>query len=190
VASAVISSRSLPTGPLAIGYANWEQCDEKIDRAVANGVNVVIWFATNLGTIDGRPAITGNSIPDLACVAATVVRLNSVGLFATHLISIGGWNAPHPNTTFTADEWWATWRAWNDAAATDEWPGGFDGIDWDLEGNDDFDSSWNFFTVECIRLVSDLSYLAKRDGFIVGMAPPQSYLEVDTAAFSLNVTHA
>lgn len=39
--------RNLPER-IIVGYANWNQCDEKIIQAVKDGVNVVIWFATNL----------------------------------------------------------------------------------------------------------------------------------------------
>lgn len=33
---------------LIVGYANWNQCDDLIVRAVEQGVNVVMWFSINL----------------------------------------------------------------------------------------------------------------------------------------------
>ena len=33
---------------LIVGYANWNQCDDKIVEAAINGVNVIIWFSINL----------------------------------------------------------------------------------------------------------------------------------------------
>lgn len=88
---------------------------------------------------------------------------------------IGGWDAPHPNTSFTGNEWWATWKTWNAALARSV-PNfdGFDGIDWDLEGNDVQSSRWNEFSIECVELVGTMSQAAKDDGFIVTMVPPES----------------
>jgi hypothetical protein len=49
---------------------------------------------------------------------------------------------------------------------------GFDGIDWDIEGNDDFSSPYNHFTVECLDLMGRFSQLAKEKGsYIVSMVP-------------------
>ena len=177
----------LPSGPLIVGYANWGECDSKIGQAAAAGVNVLIWFAVSLiASPSGKPIISGG--PNLTCVAKTAASLRAAGLPTTHLISIGGWDAPHPNTTFTGSVWWDAWQNWNAAAKA---PGfdGFDGFDWDLEGNDDQASPWNTFSVAGLHLVSDMSKLAKSHGFLVSMAPPQSYLDVETSAFSLSVTH-
>ena len=75
---------------LAIGYASWSECDDKITTAVEQGVNVVIWFAINLLTDDeGAPMITGG--PNLTCVAEKKAEFAARGLDTTHLISIGGW---------------------------------------------------------------------------------------------------
>lgn len=78
---------------------------------------------------------------------------------------------------------------------------GFDGIDWDIEGNDDMrfvfcftiidvlpqamifvfleslSSPYNEFTVACLDLMGRLSQLAQRDGYVVSMVPPESYLD-------------
>ena len=180
--------RSLPSGPLIVGYADWSECDPKISRAVRSGVNVLIWFAISLvaDPTTGRPAITGG--PNLTCVAETAAALAAEGYATTHLISVGGWDAPHPDTSFSAAEWWTTWSDWNAAAAA---PGfnGFDGIDWDLEGNDDAASPYNTFSISCLKLVSELSKSLKKAGYLVSLAPPQSYLDVGTSSFSLSVTN-
>ena len=34
-------------------------------------------------------------------------------LSTRHLITIGGWNGPHPDTSFTGEEWFHAWHAWN-----------------------------------------------------------------------------
>jgi hypothetical protein len=66
---------------------------------------------------------------------------------------------------------------------------GFDGIDWDIEGNDAQTSPDNTFTVDQIHLVANFSKLAKADGYLTTIAPPQSYLDVSTSDFSLSVAH-
>lgn len=77
---------------LIVGYANWNECDQKIIRAVKAGVNVLIWFAINLSTneTDGKPIITGG--PDMECVASKTKEIRELGLHTVHLISIGGWD--------------------------------------------------------------------------------------------------
>ena len=111
-----------------MGYANWGECDDKIETAVSAGVNVLIWFALSLiASPAGSPMISGG--PNMTCVTEVAAKLDAAGLRTTHMISIGGWDAPHPDVTFSAGEWWDTWLEWNEAAAA---PGfdGFDGIDW------------------------------------------------------------
>ena len=60
---------------------------------------------------------------------------------------------------------------------------GFDGFDWDIEGNDDMNSKYNVFTTECLDLMGEMSQLAKKDGYIVAMAPAESYLDPTTTLF-------
>ena len=93
--------------------------------------------------------------PPIACVVATVKQLQSENLPTTHMISIGGWNAPHPVTTnpktgkgrsrdlcrlfhvaqsYTAAQVYAAWNTWNTGLATQYDWNGFDGLDWDMEG--------------------------------------------------------
>jgi hypothetical protein len=90
------------------------------------------------------------------------------------MISVGGWDAPHPDTANrTAEDVYRAWRDWNlESARVDGWRG-FDGIDWDLEGNDDAGSPYNLFTPECLTLVGRMSQLARAEGFLVSLVPVQ-----------------
>ncbi len=112
---------------LIIGYANWMQCDEKLVTAVEDGVNVLIWFSINLSVNEstGTPLVTGG--PDLRCVQRIKDTIASKGLPTIHLISIGGWNSPHPDTSNSAESIYENWRLWNNDL--------FDGFDWDIEGS-------------------------------------------------------
>jgi hypothetical protein len=71
--------------------------------------------------------------------------------------------------------------SWND--------GLYEGFDWDIEGNDDLSSSYNSFTSECLDLMGTMSQLAKKDGYIVSMAPAESYLDVTTCLYDRSLTH-
>lgn len=123
--------RKLPEGNLIVGYANWNQCDEKIMDAVVQGVNVVIWFSINLLVDEhGRPRVENG--PDMKCVASMVKRIRDMGLECVHLISVGGWNSPHPDTTNSAEVVFQAWHEWNTVTIADPTQGffGFDGFDW------------------------------------------------------------
>jgi len=175
----------LPNGALIIGYQNWEACNmTETMQAVEDGVNVVIWFSLNLVKgKSGQPLI--QSGPDSTCVAEVVAAIRAKNLFTAHLISIGGWNAPHPDTSFNGSEWFAAWHAWNQGL-----PAPFDGFDWDLEGNDYLPSQWNEFTAETLRLVIDMSVTAKDRGYLVTMAPAQSYLDAGSSLFNRSLRNA
>lgn len=62
-------------------------------------VNVLIWFSINLekDKNSNAPIITNG--PDMECVAEIVARMKEMNLEVIHLISIGGWNSPHPDTS-------------------------------------------------------------------------------------------
>ena len=187
-AAASSTTHSLPAGNLIVGYA--PTCDEdQIVQAAQNGVNVVIWFSVNLAA---GPEIQ-NSL-NFTCIARVAHALSESGLPTAHLISIGGWDAPHPDTSLTGAEWFAVWEKWNAAAIASvpaelAW-GGFDGIDWDLEGNDSPSSPWNYFTVACIDLVGTMSQAAKAAGYVVSLVPPQSYWDVTSGTFDLSLLHS
>jgi len=53
-----------------------------------------------------------------------------------HIISIGGWNSPHPDTSVSAEEAYDHWNNWNKniVARPDKGFYGFHGFDWDIEG--------------------------------------------------------
>ena len=177
---------------LLVGYANWAQCDEKIVQAVRNGLNVIIWFSINLAKdVDNKPVING-AIPNLECVARIANQLKKEDLNVIHLISVGGWNSPLPDASFSSTEWFRVLDDWNRnvvATAGEGWSG-FHGIDWDPEGNDDTTKAENQFTVARMNLIGELSVLAKQNGYVVTMAPAQSYLDVFTSSFSLKVDYA
>ena len=171
--------RSLPER-LLVGYANWNQSDESLVRAVRHGVNVLIWFSINLSLSSadeeqgeqGEPCVTSG--PDMDRVALRIAELRSLGREdVLHLISIGGWNSPHPETTHSAERVFSAWDEWNTRVAARPTLGfeGFDGLDWDVEGNDDEHSPFNAFSVKTLDLMGRVSQLAKQSGYVVAMAP-------------------
>lgn len=176
---------------LIVGYANWGQCDQTIVKAVAEGVNVLIWFSINLvkDPITGGPSIQGG--PDMSCVAEIVKEIKERHLDCIHLISIGGWNSPHPDTTNTAEDIFANLNYWNRQVISqpDNDFFGFEGFDWDIEGNDNPASPFNTFTIDCLDIMGKISQLAKQHGYIFSMAPAESYLDPSTSMFDLNLTH-
>ena len=130
-------------------------------------------------------------MPNMDCVANISLFLAHKKIPTLHLISVGGWNAPHPDTELGAREVWAAWKEWNSGHVARASIGfnGFDGIDWDLEGNDDKRDPGNVFSVDTLDLMGRVSQLAKQDGFLVGIAPAESYLDVTTPAFDLSLLH-
>lgn len=94
-----------------------------------------MWFSINLAVSpNGKPTITNG--PDMDCVADRVKEIATLGLPTVHLISIGGWNSPHPDTSISAAEAYEYWNYWNRHIAARPEKGflGFDGFDWDIEG--------------------------------------------------------
>jgi chitinase len=161
-------------------------------QGVKDGVNVVIWFAINLvkNSTSQGPLIHGG--PNLTCVALTYKKIKDLQLPTTHLLSVGGWDAPHPDTSFSGAQWADHWDAWNKhtVAMPDLGFNGFDGLDWDLEGNDNKNSTTNHFTLEQLKLVGDMSQSLKRKGYVVSMAPPQSYFDPSTPSFNRSLLNA
>jgi len=187
--SAALANPILPE-KLIVGYPSWEECDAKVIKAAQQGVNVIIWFAINLITNEktGIPEISGG--PDYKCVAQTASYLKENNLPTIHLISIGGWNSPHPDTRNNASAYYEAWLNWNHQNANFSVGfKGFDGFDWDLEGNDDLNSKYNYFTIECLDLIGEMSQLAKKNGLIVSMAPAESYLDATTSRFDRSLKH-
>lgn len=170
----------LPT-PLLIAYASWGECDDKVLQAIHHGANVIVWFSITLVSHLSAPHISG-SFPDPACIAATANAHPSV----LNLISLGGWNAPLPDTSHTGADYFAAFHAWNTQLINQHNWRGFDGIDWDVEGDD---AGNNVFTEPLMRLVGEMSVAAKQASYYVTMAPAQSYLDVEEPRFDLSVTH-
>jgi hypothetical protein len=172
-------TRTLPSGAVIAGYTNQGNAST-ILRAVDHGVNVLIWSFIELqGNVTDDPVQEG---PDPATVASVVTALHSKAVTVTHLVSVGGWNAPHPDIAQTGAEWWETWKRW-DARFAERvglsphlWDG-FAGVDLDVEGADTASSSDNHFPSKLIELCGTFALAAKRDGFISTMVPPQSYLD-------------
>ena len=169
-----------------MGKSSWNQCNEKILKAVEDGVNVVIWFSIN---ISEGPTITNG--PDWDCVARTAKTLRDKGYEVTHLISIGGWNAPHPSVKHTPQETFQHFDEWNKRIIARPELGwfGFDGIDWDIEGQDEIGHEFNTMKKVTLDLMGTFSILAKQAGYIVAIAPAESYLDPSTSEFSLELTH-
>eukprot|EP01043_Picozoa_sp_COSAG02_P084869 COSAG02_NODE_22625_length_746_cov_0.945904_1_plen_166_part_01 len=126
---------SLPDVILA-GYASWGQCDQGLVEAARDGMNVLIWFSINLAKDDvGAAVITGPATGQefTQCVAAIVAQIEAEGLSLVHLVSIGGWNSPHPAAGISGAEFWAAWKHWNEHEVARPEVGwlGFSGFDWD-----------------------------------------------------------
>lgn len=71
------------------------------------------------------------------CVADVVAKISALGYTDTvHLISIGGWNSPHVDTSNSPDDIYEYFHHWNTHIAARPEKGffGFHGFDWDIEG--------------------------------------------------------
>eukprot|EP00037_Helgoeca_nana_P015600 m.146195 g.146195 ORF g.146195 m.146195 type:complete len:375 (+) comp23094_c0_seq5:16-1140(+) len=180
------TQRSLPHGNLILGYA--EGCGDHVLLEAELGVNVINWFAANLAVVEGTPTVQHQL--NLSCVAWVAAELRRKQLPTAHILSIGGWNAPHVDTTLHGAEWWALFEKWNRETVARDGFAGFDGFDWDLEGNDAVASQWNHFSIAGLTAVGEMSQAAKDAGYIVTMVPPESYLDPTTSAFDLSLLHA
>lgn len=213
-----LPARKLPDGPLIVTYA--PGCDGRVVQRAKEGVNVIIWFASNLiaaptSDAQGEEGKAGGFKPEIqmslntTCIMDVQAQLRAQQhkdpAFGptTHLLSIGGWNAPHPDTRFSGDQYWEAWKAKfalskfvqetggvHQDEETPAWPYLFDGIDWDLEGNDTPASPYNEFTPAVFQVVADMSAAAKKDGFLVSIVPPESYFDVLNSGFDLSLRHA
>mmetsp|Transcript_19124 Transcript_19124/g.28951 ORF Transcript_19124/g.28951 Transcript_19124/m.28951 type:complete len:362 (+) Transcript_19124:1905-2990(+) len=179
----IFAYRPLPTGKLIVGYA--PGCSEdggssnNVIKAVQDGVNVVIWSFIEFLNISNTPQISTG--PNITCVKKVVNDLNSLGFnTSVHMISIGGWDSAHPSPIASGFEWFNVFKEWNQV---------YDGIDWDLEGNDNLTSPYNALTNRTLQIMNDFSIAAKNDGAIVSLVPPQSYLDTTESRYDTNLTH-
>jgi hypothetical protein len=144
------SLNSIPVLPkkLLVGYGS-------------NCVNCVIWsfldvVAVNSET-DSHSSAAAKIVTSLNLTAIhdLVQELKRDGFdHVVHLASVGGWNGGHLDLSLSAFEWYSTF--------TEQVGDLFHGIDWDLEGNDDLSSPLNYFTLECLDKLGEISELAKR----------------------------
>jgi len=175
-----------------IGYGS---CNDPIIDSVQNGVNVLIWIPfvsiklesiqTDSGNILRSPTIVGG--PDLSCVKRIQKQLYTMGYSEIlHLISFGGWNTPHFDfeVDITSHQLYQAWKNYNQEHL-------FHGFDWDFEGNSQQFSPINHYSLTCLNQMGEMSQFAKEDGYIVTMAPPESYLDFTNNDFSryVNLTY-
>ncbi|KAL3905915.1 MAG: hypothetical protein SGILL_009484, partial [Bacillariaceae sp.] len=114
------------------------------------------------------------------CAKDMIAQLDQEGYGDTvHLVSFGGWNGPHLPDSLTPEDMYTAWKELCGEI--------FHGVDWDLEGHDKLDNPTNVFSLHCLESMGRFSQLAKEDGYIIGMAPPQSYLDLETSNFSRQV---
>merc|ERR1711907_260401 len=80
-------ARSLPSGNLIVGYAfcGSEEQKQKMIAEAMKGVNVLIWFASSLVSVNDAPHV--RSGPTHTCVAEAAKELRDRGLNTTHMIS-------------------------------------------------------------------------------------------------------
>jgi len=185
----------IPSGKIIAAYQDWSQCNQSQTlQAVEDGVNLVIWFAINLGSSGvgsgKQPNISGG--PDLDCVATVVKHIRDKGYTdVPHIISVGGWDAPHPDTSFSGQQWFSAWQKWNEnvvARPSLGWEG-FDGFDWDIEGVDTYQAKDNTFTLQLMDLIGTMSTAAKEAGYVVTMAPMESTMNPQSMYFSTGMNN-
>lgn len=176
---------------------------ENLNYQVAkNGVNVLIWaFIDHLGfDSNNEPQVFFSQEKQIFCIGAIMKQLKADNLKTLHLVSIGGWNAPHPDNRADGKTWFEVFDKWNKELGKKFQPnahvgvGGdqkfFAGIDWDLEGNDKLDSIYNHFNVTTLDIMGEFSVLAKKENYFTSLVPPQSYFDVTTHEFDRSLRHS
>ena len=173
---------------LKIGYTFFGECDEKIFEAVQNGVNIIIWSQIDFSSNEDNSSPIFKGDLDYTCVAKMNQRFVENNLNIINLLSVGGSGCPHINTDFTANEYLDEWIKFNQKiSSTENHFFGFDGIDWDIEGNEDLESNNNYFTYKELEIIGKLSQLLKKERYIVSITPKESYLDPTTSEFSLSL---
>jgi beta-glucosidase len=167
---------------------------DKVTKAIQDGVNVLIWVfiafdpVENVTSDSARLKMKANL--DVLNYQSYRRKLADMGYSdVAHLVAFGGWNGPHLPAGYSSQELYEAFKTYNTQGQTTELL--FDGVDWDLEGHNDLDSPTNEFTKECLDQMGEFSQLAKDDGCIVSMAPPESYLDITSSRFSrfVNLTY-
>lgn len=175
------SSISSTSSPIIIGYAS-NPNSGKVERAIHDGASVIIWSFVHFEIVDTTlPSSLGGRIRTSLDLDAIRKIRNSQNKEVIHLAAFGGWNGPHPPSGLTGTQWVDVFDEFNTIHAAniydDERSQLFDGIDWDYEGHDDITSSTSQFSIETLDIVVDFSIEAKSRGYIVSMAPAESYLD-------------
>jgi len=163
------SRRSLSVGPkretakrvpvlprkVLIGYGS--NCDA-VRTAVHSGVNIVMWSFLDVVVVNNATRISTSL--NLTAIRDLIGELKRDGYEnVLHFASVGGWNSRHIDPAITAVEWYQTFK---------EQVGDiFDGIDIDLEGNDELSSPYNYFTLDCLDKIGEISRLAKQGASLV-----------------------
>jgi Glycosyl hydrolase family 1 len=155
-----------------IGYGS--NCDA-VRQAIYDGVNIVIWSFLDVVSVSSPLTETAVETQSRQSRYATERESEKYAISTTlnltairnlldelylagysdilHFASVGGWNGGHLDTDISAFEWY---RVFNESVGDI-----FDGIDWDLEGNDLIDSPDNFFTLKCLDFMGTVSRLTK-----------------------------
>lgn len=151
-----------------------------------NGVNIIIWSQIDFSSNEDNSSPIFKGDIDYTCVAKMNQRFIENNLYIINLLSVGGSGCPHINTDFTANE--DEWIKFNQKISSAENHFfGLDGIDWDIEGNDDLESNNNYFTYKELEIIGKLSQLLKKERYIVSITPRESYLDPITNKFSLSL---
>mmetsp|Transcript_13085 Transcript_13085/g.31018 ORF Transcript_13085/g.31018 Transcript_13085/m.31018 type:complete len:425 (-) Transcript_13085:90-1364(-) len=185
---ASVQMNSLPD-EILVAYPGWSVCDDRISNAISEGANVIAWSFASLSRNDsGKASVVLE--PNFECVRKLIDEHPGV----THLLSFGGWNRPHPDDHISGFTYFEGFKAWNESPAHLRKDGKplFDGVDWDFEGNDEVTESSNVFTVELLDMLGEFSVLARRRGYLVSFAPPESYLDPrspEPGRFSRSLLH-
>lgn len=183
---------------------------KKVTKAIEEGVNVLIWsFISYDVSVNNKLSSNkkeqkylrmkaGQNINNYKLYREQLIKMGHASV--KHLVSFGGWNGPHLPAGYSGSELYSVFREFNEQEENIDndilvnefsvkrlW----DGIDWDLEGHDDVQHSNNQFSLELLNQIGEFSYLAKQDGLITSIAPPESYLDTTTSRFSrfVNLTY-
>lgn len=191
--------RPLPERIL-VGYTT-NKCEDlndmgTVSTAVKDGVNVVIWCflswknapSSSIGHEVISKIKSELNVDNFIQYKKQLIDLGYNDV--VHLAAFGGWNAPHLPSGYSAEQLFDEFQSFNSQQGQLEDPL-FDGIDWDLEGHDNIQSPNNEFSKECLDQMGEFSKLAKVNGLIVSLAPPESYLDITSRHFSrfVNLTY-
>ncbi len=180
----------------------------KVTKAVEQGVNVLIWsWNFDLG---GEKRVRRESSSESLSLGLNIDNyklykqyLISMGYDSSklkHLVKIGGWNSRDRFPSgYSGSQLYDAFRKVNVQNKSDggeydheyEFDLLWDGINFDYEGYDQINHPNNEYTKEFLDQMGDFSSDAKKDGLIVSLAPPESYLDTTTCRFSrfVNLTY-